>query len=263
MKVGIIGYSGGGKTTVFQWLTGAKPDPAKVAREGQHGVARVPDARLDWLSAKFNPRKTTPVALDFLDTPGLMPTERRDNPRRLGILREGNGLVVVLNGHSESDLAGQLNRFRGELIFADLEIVTNRMSKLEDQLRKPRNQKQKDADQAELNLLQRIAAVLEQERSPTELGLGSEEEKTIRSFQMLTLKPELVLVNCGDDLIAKPLPDDLLRMAPTALKVSPKLEMELQDLAEDERQLFMQEMGLKGFVRDATLQAIYASMNQI
>src|SRR5262249_51055915 len=263
MKVGIIGYSGGGKTTVFQWLTGAKPDPAKVAREGQHGVARVPDARLDWLSAKFNPRKTTPVALDFLDTPGLMPTERRDNPRRLGILREGNGLVVVLNGHSEGDLAGQLRRFRGELIFADLEIVTNRISKLEDQLRKPRNQKQKETDQTELTLLQRLAGVLEQERSPAELGLSGEEEKTIRSFQLLTLKPELVLVNCGDQLIGKPLPAELLAMAPTALAAAPKLEMELQDLAEEERQLFMQEMGLKGFVHDSTLQAIYASMNQI
>src|SRR6516165_8310016 len=122
MKVGLVGYSGSGKSTVFQWLTGAKPDPAK-AQMGQTGVAKVPDPRLDWLSAKFNPKKTTPTALEFLDTPGLMPTERRDNPRRLGILRESNGLLVVLNGYSESDLAAQLNRFRQELVFADLEIV--------------------------------------------------------------------------------------------------------------------------------------------
>ena len=107
MKVGIVGFAGSGKTTVFQWLTGAKPDAAK-AQTGQTGVAKMPDPRLDWLSAKFQPKKTTPTTIDFLDTPGLMPTERRDNPRRLGILRESNGLLVVLNGYSESDLASQL-----------------------------------------------------------------------------------------------------------------------------------------------------------
>ena len=130
MKVGIVGFAGSGKSTVFQWLTGAKPDPAK-AQLGQTGVAKVPDPRLDWLSAKFNPKKTTPTALDFLDTPGLLPSERRDNPRRLGILREANGLVVVLNGFTGGDLAGELKRFRDELVFADLEILTNRLSKVE------------------------------------------------------------------------------------------------------------------------------------
>src|SRR5580692_4458553 len=111
MKVGIVGFAGSGKSTVFQWLTGAKPDPAK-AQLGQTGVAKVHDARLDWLSNKFKPKKTTPAALEFLDTPGLLPAERRDNPRRLGILRESGGLLVVLNGFGERDPAGQLLRFR-------------------------------------------------------------------------------------------------------------------------------------------------------
>ena len=103
-----------------------------VVRLGQPGKARIPDPRLDWLSAKFQPRKTTPADLEFLDTPGLLPTERRDNPRRLGILREAGGLLVVLNGFSEADYAGQLCRFRQELAFADLEIVTGRMGKLDE-----------------------------------------------------------------------------------------------------------------------------------
>src|SRR5215831_14881589 len=155
MKVGIVGYSGSGKSTVFQWLTGVKPDPSK-AQLGQTGVAKIPDARLDWLSAHFKPKKTTPAALEFLDTPGLLPTERRDNPRRLAILRESNGLLVVLNGFGEPDPAGQLTRFREELVFADLEIVTNRIGKLEDGLKKPRPAKQREADQFEHDLLKRI-----------------------------------------------------------------------------------------------------------
>src|SRR5437899_7716785 len=146
MKIGIAGFAGSGKSAVFHWLTGVKPDPA-ASQRGQVGVAKVPDERLDWLSAHFRPKKTTAATLEFLDTPGLMPTERRDNPRRLGILRESGGLLVVLNGYSESDLAGQLRRFREELVFADLEIVTNRISRLDHQLKKPRPAKHREADQ--------------------------------------------------------------------------------------------------------------------
>jgi ribosome-binding ATPase YchF (GTP1/OBG family) len=262
MKVGIVGFAGSGKSTVFQWLTGVKPDPAK-AQTGQTGHARIPDARLDWLSAHFQPKKTTPAAIDFLDTPGLMPTERRDNPRRLGILRESGGLLAVLNGYSESDLAGQLRRFREEAVFADLEIVSNRIGKLEDQHKKPRPAKQKEADQLELDLLKRIVTALEQNQTPATLGLKDDEEKAVRSFQLLTLKPELAFVNLGDDRLNQPLPADLLQLAPSAIQAPAKLEMELHDLAEEDRQLFMQDLGLKGFVRDEVLRAIFYGMGQI
>src|SRR5262249_58753525 len=97
MKVGIAGFAGAGKSTVFHWLTGVKPDPAK-ANTGQVGIAKIPDERLDWLSAKFKPKKTTAATIEFLDTPGIMPDDRRDNPRRLAILRDANGLLVVLSG---------------------------------------------------------------------------------------------------------------------------------------------------------------------
>lgn len=263
MKVGIVGYAGSGKSTVFQWLTGVVPDPAKVAQRGQTGIARIADARLDWLSAKFNPRKTTAATIDFLDTPGLMPTERQHNPSRLGVLREGGGLLIVLNGYAEGDLAGQLRRFRDELIFADMEIVSNRISRLEDQLKKPRPAKEKEVQQAELDLLRRIYAAFEQEKTPASLGISGEEEKLIRSFQLLTLKPELVLVNCGDELLRKELPADLRALAPNAVQAAPKLEMELLELPEEDRQAFMQELGLTGFVRDDVLRTIFAAMGQI
>ncbi len=262
MKVGIVGFASSGKSTLFQWLTGAKPDPSKM-QTGQTGNAKIPDDRLDWLSAKFSPKKTTPAALDFLDTPGLMPDERRDNPRRLGILRESYGLLVVLNGYGEKDPAGQLRRFREEMMFADLEIVSNRIDKLKNNLKKPRPAKERDADQLELDLLQRIAAAFEANQSPATLGLKEEEEKSIRSFQLLTLKPELVLVNVGDDKLNEPLPADLLALAPNALVAPPKLEMELLDLPEEDRQMFMQDLGLKAFVRDETIRKIFMAMGQI
>jgi ribosome-binding ATPase YchF (GTP1/OBG family) len=265
MKVGIVGYSGSGKSTVFHWLTGVQPDPGK-AQHGQTGVARVPDPRLAWLAEMFQPKKTTFTSLEFLDTPGLLPTERRDNPRRLGILRESGGLLVVLNGYSEAELAGQLTRFRGELLYADLEIVTNRIDKLHVQVKKAKPAKEREADQYELDLLGRVARALEAEQSPATLGLKPDEEKAIRSFQLLTLKPELVLVNIGDDQIGHPLPADLLALAASALQAPVKFELELEELPEDERQVFIKDFltdrGVPGLVRDDTIRAIFSDMDQ-
>jgi ribosome-binding ATPase YchF (GTP1/OBG family) len=262
MKIGIAGFAGSGKSTVFRWLTGVKPDPAK-SQHGQPGKANVPDERLDWLSAQFKPKKTTPAAIEFLDTPGLMPTERRDNPRRLGIMRDAGGLVVVLNGFSDNDLGDELRRFREELLFADLEIVTNRIGKVEDQLKKPRPAKQKEADQQELALLQHVVGALESQQPASALGLKEEEEKAVRSFQLLTLKPEFVLINLGDDRLGKPLPPELLSLAPNAGAAPAKLELELEELPEEDRQVFMQDLGLSGFSSDRLLQTICVAMGRI
>ena len=263
MKVGIAGFSSSGKSTVFHWLTEVAPDPA-ASQRGQVGMAKVPDERLDWLSDHFHPKKTTPATLEILDTPGLLLTEmeRRDNPRRLGILREADGLVVILNGYSVGDLAAELRRFREEMLFADLEIVSNRVSRLEDQMKKPKPGKEREADQKELALLQRLVAVFEQGQSAATLGLKEDEEKAIRSFQLLTLKPELALVNIGDDRIGKPLPDELLALAPNAIQAPAKLELELEDLAEEDRQAFMKDLGLAGFSRDDVLRTVYDAMGQ-
>jgi ribosome-binding ATPase YchF (GTP1/OBG family) len=262
MKVGIAGFSGSGKSTVFHWLTGVKPDPA-AGQRGQVGIAKLPDERLDWLSQQFRPKKTTPATIEFLDTPGLLTTERRDNPRRLAILREAGGLLVVLSGFSGGNLADELRRFREELLFADLEVVSNRVSRLEEGMRKPRPPKEREAEQQELALLQRVVAAFEQGQPASDLGLKEDEEKMVRSFQLLTLKPELVLVNIGDEGIGKELPADLLKLAPTALAAPAKLELELEDLPAEDREMFMKDLGLGGFSRAGALQAIYRGMGQM
>jgi ribosome-binding ATPase YchF (GTP1/OBG family) len=247
---------------VFHWLAGVKPDPA-ASQRGQIGMAKVPDERLDWLSQQFRPKKTTPTTIEFLDTPGLIPAERRDNPRRLGILREAGGLLVVLNGFSESNPAQELRQFREEILFADLEIVTNRINRLEDQVKKPKPAKEREADQQELILLKHVAQAFEEGRPASALGLRTEEEKALRSFQFLTLKPDLALWNIGDSQIAQPLPEDLLQLSPQAIQVPVKLEMELEDLSSEDRKTFMQELGLTEFSRSKAIRAIYEAMGRI
>ncbi len=266
MKLGLVGFAGSGKSTVLEWLTGEKPDPAKV-QHGQTAMAEVPDERLRAITAKYRPKKPDPVfaKIAFLDTPGLLTDDRKDNPRRLGIIREANGMVVVLDGFSRGDLAEQLRRFREECLLADLEIVTNRISKLEAQLKKrARPAKEIEADEAELALVRRIEQALEAGRPARELGLTPEEEKLVRSFQLLTLKPEIVLVNRGDRGVEEPLPPDLLQLAPQALHAPVRLELELAALPPEEREMFMHELGLKQLRREETLRRLfYAAGRQV
>jgi ribosome-binding ATPase YchF (GTP1/OBG family) len=263
MKVGIAGFSGCGKTTVFQWLTGNRPDPAAVLRGGQVGEATIPDERLDWLSAHFKPKSTKPAKLVLLDLPGLDPSERRDNPRRLALLRDANGLVVVLNAFSADDPAGELRRFREELLFADMEVVGNRVGRIDENLKKPRPAKQREADEAERELLQRVQAALEAGQYAATLGLSADEDKAIRSLALLTLKPEMVLLNIGDSRIGQPPPPELLALAPSALQAPAKLELELAELPEADRETFMQDLGVGGFSAGQTLRSLYAGMGQI
>jgi ribosome-binding ATPase YchF (GTP1/OBG family) len=262
MKVGLVGFAGSGKSTVFRWLTGQVPDPSRV-QQGQLAKADVPDDRLVPVIAKFKPKKSKYAEIDFLDTPGLMPDERADNPRRLGILREGDGLVVVLDGFGRADLAAQLRAFREEALFADHEIVANRVEKLEAQLKKPKPAKEREADQAEEAVLRRVIAAFDAGQPAATLGLREDEDKLVRSFQLLTLKPEQVLVSAGEAGIGQPLPADLLALAPTAVSAPAKLELELEELSPEDRAAFAADLGLAGSSRAAVIRALFASMGQI
>ena len=252
MKIGLVGFSGSGKSTVFRWLTGVAPDPARV-QQGQTGMAKLPDPRVDKMAGIFKPKKTTYAEIAFLDTPGLDISERRDNPRRLGILRESDGLVVVLNGYAAGDLAADLRQFREEIAFADLEILTNRVSKLEANMKKPKPAKEREVDEHEHGVLKRLIVALEAGDSPRTLGLRPEDEKAVRSFQLLTLKPEIVFVNQGE---AGPPPAAL----PDALAAPAKLELELEDLSPEDREAFAADLGLTGSQRDDILRRIFAAM---
>jgi ribosome-binding ATPase YchF (GTP1/OBG family) len=256
MKMGLVGFAGTGKSTVFEWLTGEKPDPAKV-QQGQTAMADVPDERLAKIAAVIKPKKTTYTKVAVLDTPGLMADERKDNPRRLGVIREANGMVVVLDGFSRTDFADQLKKFREELLFADLEVVSNRVPKVEAGLKKAKPAKEREADEAELALLRRVVAAFEAGTPASAQGISADEEKALRSFQLLTLKPEIVFVNRGDAGFNDPLPADLLALEPKSVQAPVKLETELLALPEEDRQTFMADMGVTEFRRGATIRAMF------
>src|SRR5262249_18722770 len=113
------------------------------------------------------------------------------------------------------------------------------------------------------SLLKRIATEMEQGKPASALGLKDDEEKAVRSFQFLTLKPEIVLVTTDETGVGQPVPSELGPLAPSTIVAAANLELELQTFPEDERQAFMSELGMRKSVAIDTLRAIFAAMDQI
>jgi GTP-binding protein YchF len=257
MRVGLVGFSGSGKSTVFQLLTGVTPDPGKV-HGGQVGVASLADPRLDFLAQLHKPKKLTPATVELLDTPGLIPGSHGDNPQRLALIREGDALLIVLGAFAGGDPMADLSAFREELLFADLGVVTNRAERLEASVKKPRPDR--EAQLKELEVVKRVQAVLEAGEPVASLELTAEEKKPMRSFGLLTDKPQVVLVNTvqGQDV-----PESLQAVAPDLLAIDAKLELELTQLEADERSIFMADMGISELGRDRIIRKAYDAVGII
>lgn len=257
MKVGIVGFSQSGKSTLFSALTGVVADPS-VALRGQVGIASVHDARLDYLCEMYQPKKTAPATVEFVDTPGLIRGEQADNPRRIATLRNADGLLVVLDAFSSSESpAKQLATFREELLFADLEVVSNRVTKLEAAGKKPKPAKEKEQDQKELDQLRAIASRLEAGQSLAGLEISEEMDRQLRSFQLFSQKPELVALNQPESDASSAAPAELLTLAPNVVVTSAKLELDLAALDPTDRAMFMAELGVRELARDRIIRAAH------
>jgi ribosome-binding ATPase len=257
MRVGIVGFAGSGKSTLFQLLTGARPDPGKI-HGGQVGVAALSDPRLDYLAALHKPKKVTPATVEFLDTPGLLAGSHADNPQRLALIREGDALLVVLNGFAGADPAAELTGFRDEMLFADLEVVTSRVERLEASIKKPRPDR--ELLSKELAIVKIVQTTLEAGKTVATLGLSAEDKKPLRSFGLLTDKPHVAILNT---LQGREVPESLQTLAPDAVAIDAKLELELSQLEPDERAAFMEDLGVKDLGRERIIRRAYDAVGII
>jgi GTP-binding protein YchF len=252
MKIGIVGYQGSGKSTLFEWLTGTPADPAK-AFESQSAMAAVPEPRVAALCEIYHPKKVTLASLEIVDTPGLS-RSHEGSAQKLALIREAGCLVVVVAGFAGVDPAKDLTSLEDDLLLADLDIVAGRVERLRDSVKKPRPNR--DEQLQELALLEPILESLEAGKAIWQLNLTLEQRKAIRSFQLFSEKPRLVIINMADD---EEDPDRFQELAPPdtrLLAVSLSMELELSRMGAEEREEFCREMGIQPRDRDPVLRSI-------
>ena len=260
MKIGLVSYQGSGKSTLFEWLTQITPDPA-LAHSSQSAMAVIPDQRVEPLCEIYHPKKITLAQLEFVDTPGLSRTHE-GNAGRLAQIREAGCLVVVVAAFErDADPISDLKSFDEDLLLADLEIVTGRIERLRESIKKPRPDR--DQQQAELAALEPIAESLGRGESLQLNELTDEQQRMTRSFQMLTQKPRFVILNVAEDATDT---EALVAQVPgegTCIAAPLRLELELAQLEPEERKQFLSEMEIQATDRDGLLRMLMDISNQL
>ncbi len=264
MKTGIIGLPQVGKTSLFKILTKAKVEDRGFSRQEHIGVARVPDERLDKLSALYSPKKTTYASVEYVDVAAIG-QEALKETAFLASLRQVDALIHVLRAFEEESIphVGPIDPLRDiknvefDLMVSDLTQIEKRLERLEKDLKK-----QRTADlERENALLLRSKEAVEKEQPLRELEMTPEEKKLIRGFMFLSQKPVLYVVNIGesaalgDDLAAAvsrfKLDEVAHRPNAGATAICGKVEAELAEMDEQEAAEFLASYGLResGLVR--------------
>lgn len=254
MRIGIVGYQGTGKSTVFQLLTGVKPDPAKH-HTGQIGVAFVPDERFHRLVAMYKPKKESPAKIELFDTPGLLRGEQAGNAQRLGVIREATALAHVVGAFLGGDPVAEVQEFITDMVLADLQVVSGRIERLKKEITKPIPNRAEI--QAELDGLLPIEARLGEGQTLHDMEFSEALETATRSYSLLSRKRHLVLLNTTDSNVDQAVVSKIEALGSPVVAGPFGLELEVEQLAEDERALFAEEMGLGESSRARVLRAIF------
>ncbi|HSB08833.1 MAG TPA: redox-regulated ATPase YchF [Blastocatellia bacterium] len=270
MKVGLVGFAGSGKTTIFNTLTGLAAEVGGYgAREKANvGVIKVPDERVDRLAELFNPKKKTYAEISFVDVAGPQADDaERDqsglDPKLVQHMREVDALVHVVRAFDNPmllqapDPVRDIRAFDDELMLTDLVQIENRIARLK---------KEKDSAR-ESEMMTRLKTALEEEHPLRDLDLPHEDLAMIAGFRFLSLKPLLVLINQPEDAAGQSAAREVEELAGSkqlrVIAMSGKVEMEIAQLAPDEQREFLQDLGITEPARDRFIRAAYSLLDLI
>ncbi len=261
MKIGLIGYKGSGKSSLFEWLSGIPADISK-AHSSQSAMAPIPEPRLDDLCAIYHPKKVIYASMEIVDTPGLN-RDQIGNPAILGHLRETDYLVCIVPVFDGSDPAKEADSFLEEMILADLEIIDNRIERIIEQTNRPLSKELREKLAVELETLKFLKGRLEEGHPVKASEMDEEQYKVTRSFQLLTEKGRMILFNTSDDEQNLEKYAQYAKPDQPVVAVSLLLEMELQKMEPEERNSFLKEMELTSTDRDKIVRQIMDNSGQM
>ncbi len=266
MKVGIVGFPRAGKTTIFNALTGLEIPVGTYAEAGKAnvGTIKVPDERIDKLSEIFRPRKTTYAEMVFVDFAGAAGADAAAlTPATIAQIRDADAFALVLRGFVDPTTADapaaarDLARFQEELILADLGVVEKRLERL----------RKEKGHEREQQLLEEARAALESETPLRRLDWSAADQQSLAGFGFLSRRPLLIVLNVSEDDAGAPLPEELRAALESAdlqgIPLAGKIEMEIAGLGQEDRQAFLQDLGLTESARDRFIRAAYALLDQI
>jgi GTP-binding protein YchF len=268
MQLGLIGLPMSGKTTIYNALTGAE---GPVGRGGtgrlevELAVVSVPDPRLDALYELFEPPKKVQAQITYSDFGGLdkgISQGALAGPLRNELAKVDACLHVlrvfenpnVPHPEGSVDPVRDFEALNAEFLLVDLITIEKRIERLHDEMSKGKN---REANAREMALLERLRVALEAETPLRELSLTSPEEVSLRGYQFLTMKPQLALLNVGDD---DPEPTDVIQALSEYCPVTTvrgSLEMEIARLEPDEAAIFMEEYGIDELARERIIRESY------
>ncbi|HEX3000549.1 MAG TPA: redox-regulated ATPase YchF [Armatimonadota bacterium] len=281
MQVGIVGPPSSGKTTLFNALTrGSAATSAYGGRkEVNLGVITVPDARFDYFVQLYNPRKSVPATIEFVD--GMGGQETRERKGDFGAdfyatVRKSEALAMVVRAFEDEmvphpkgriDAVADAHGVISELILSDLQSVERRLERLE------KLAKGAKADRAligrQVEVFQRLHEALENEQTVREVGISEEEQKLISDVELLTDKAIVLVLNVGEDQLGKNTPAEQ-QFAQYAkehnypcIVLCAKVEAEVAQLEPEEEAEFLEAMGISEPGRNRFIRVCYDSLGLI
>ena len=265
-KLVIIGLPASGKTTVFNALTRSEAQTGTFganADEPNLATVKVPDERLDTLTAIFKPQRKVPADVQYLDVAGIAKgiSEKGMSGQLLGHLAQADALVHVVRAFEDPNVphpeetvnpVRDIETLGMELLFSDLAIIEKRLQRIESQLGKTRG-KERDEMEREQRVLIQLKGHLEDDvplrRHYDELD--EDDQRILRGFGFLTAKPLLILLNIGDSQIGDDAEALLQRVreqfgGPNVAvhALAGKIEMEIGQLDEEDAAVFMEDLGI-------------------
>jgi GTP-binding protein YchF len=279
MKLAIIGLPKSGKTTIFNALTKGEAQVAAYSSTlaPNIGVAKVSDPRLSMLEGIFQPKKTVPAEVSYIDIAGSIKGFGKEGAggEFLNYLTTADALLQVVRAFEDDKVPhpeGNLDPKRDiasldlELAVSDLAIMERRLEKLETSL-KGAKAAERESYLKEQSLLQKIKAELEKDVPIRLQGLAKEELKMLVNYQFLTAKPMLVVLNIGEEQLstASQLEGQVSALHPqfAVVALCGRLEMELGQLSDVEAREFREAMGLSKPALDRVIDLSYSLLGLI